>query len=1148
MIKWFFKFVTGEFFRLSFTGGGGGQQQQPQPTTTTQTMSNLPAWAQPYSEQLLGKAQALTDTNTNPYESYTGDRLAGFTPMQQQAFQNIGGMQVSPQTGQATGLAGLAGMGSMGAGANYMNMATNPAAIQAFMSPYQQNVTDWQKQQAISDYGRQLPGLGAGASQAGAFGGTRHALVESEAQRNLQNQLAGIQAQGSQNAFNAAQQAQQFGAGLGLQGYGQALQSANTLGQLGQQQYQQQMGINAAQQQAGAQQQAMNQQQLTNQYQDFLNRQNYPYQQLAFMSDILHGTPTGGVTTQQQYQATPSLWSNIGGLGQLAGGIGALYKSGIFGKEGGSVPGGLKSYASGGSVNPLNRLMSPNFSAGVDYETRAAQQGQPTMLPPIDLAQLSQVKQEVQRPSGIAGLPAPNLDQEQTFNAARGGIIAFAGEGPSLVGENLIVDSEGYPIGEATAETKPRVLETKEQQAQRQKIINERIAARDAARASAEAAGKPPVLETVGTDDVAMKRLQEQQAKRLAAARGAGLGATPEAVSAGKTAADLEIEKALGKTKPGIAGAAESAASTAPKTGIASAAESAASTAPKTGIAGAAGAAESAAAGAAKKQAAQSGLRGLLGRAGNFLTPKSLLGRAGGLGTAGMVGYEIGEAANRAGAQEAISDATEGMAFGDAGARAIAPSVLSARSGNDVFNVIAYGETGGKWDSMGSLGQVVKDTNNSRSYGSFGFNSQGGKNSTAGRFAAAYPELGLKGEPGTAEFTSSWKSATAKIPEKMAAAQKDFAQQNFIAPVVTDISKLGVPTNVAKDPRVVAYFADRNIQLGGMQTPENIKKAWEQSKGNIPAFLTKVNESDQKNLEALFPNALAQGRYSEEAHANRLNKRLMGALNIGSTTTAAVTADGRTALDRAADVVRRGRETAVKTAKEFVSPGSTYAEEAVATQMRDPNTGKIVNVLPDVPPLNKPDNTSAADDAKKQLEINAGNRAMEKAREAQTRGDKENADKWFNIGMALLASGSATLGARGAEAQGFGPLAAGIKAGMPVFAELSKQDKAERLRRQQLAETERAHRATEANNRYRIFESGIQAAAKRAFPTFDTMTPSEQAQAETVMRIRYIKSLPAEEQQALGYSPEFIRQQEGMLSAVPSGNRMKFDASGNPIK
>ena len=207
------------------------------------SQTNLPAWAQPYSEQLLGKAQALTDTNQNDYQSYGGERLAGFTPMQQQAFGNIANMQVSPQTGQATGLAGTAGLGGLDAGMNYMNMATSPAATQAFMSPYMQNVVDWQKQQAIMDYGRTLPGMGAQAAQQGAFGGSRQALQQSEAQRNLQNQLAGIQATGSQNAFNAAQQAQQFGANLGLQGLQTAGQAAQTLGQLGQSQYGQQMGI-----------------------------------------------------------------------------------------------------------------------------------------------------------------------------------------------------------------------------------------------------------------------------------------------------------------------------------------------------------------------------------------------------------------------------------------------------------------------------------------------------------------------------------------------------------------------------------------------------------------------------------------------------------------------------------------------------------------------------------------------------------------------------------------------------------------------------------------------------------------------------------------------------------------------------------------
>ena len=144
-----------------------------------------------------------------------------------------------------------------------------------------------------------------------------------------------------------------FRSNLGMQGLGLAGQAAQTLGQLGQQQYGQQMGINAALQQAGAQQQALQQQALTNQYQDFLNQMNYPYQQLGFMSDILRGMPTSGITTTQQYQAMPSLFSQIagglGGIGSLFGAYNAANKAegGIIGyKEGGEV-----GYADGGVMD-----------------------------------------------------------------------------------------------------------------------------------------------------------------------------------------------------------------------------------------------------------------------------------------------------------------------------------------------------------------------------------------------------------------------------------------------------------------------------------------------------------------------------------------------------------------------------------------------------------------------------------------------------------------------------------------------------------------------------------------------------------------------------------------------------------------------------
>ena len=155
------------------------------PTSQQVTQSNIPEWAIKYASENLGKAQALTDTAQNPYQQYQGQRIADFNPMQQQAFSGIAGMQPSAQTGQATGLAGMSGLGGLAAGQNYFQQASDPAAMAKLMSSYQQNVTDFQKQQAIQDYSRQLPGMGAAAANAGAFGGSRQAIAQSEAQRNL---------------------------------------------------------------------------------------------------------------------------------------------------------------------------------------------------------------------------------------------------------------------------------------------------------------------------------------------------------------------------------------------------------------------------------------------------------------------------------------------------------------------------------------------------------------------------------------------------------------------------------------------------------------------------------------------------------------------------------------------------------------------------------------------------------------------------------------------------------------------------------------------------------------------------------------------------------------------------------------------------
>ena len=136
-----------------------------------------------------------------------------------------------------------------------------------------------------------------------------------------------INAQQALQAQQLAEQSRQYGAGLGLQGLQTALSGANQLGNLGQTQYGQEMGITQLQNQFGGQQQQQVQNVLNQQQQDFTNAQNYPYKQLGFMSDMLRGLPL----TQQSstvYQAAPSMVSQAAGLGTAALGASKLFARG----------------------------------------------------------------------------------------------------------------------------------------------------------------------------------------------------------------------------------------------------------------------------------------------------------------------------------------------------------------------------------------------------------------------------------------------------------------------------------------------------------------------------------------------------------------------------------------------------------------------------------------------------------------------------------------------------------------------------------------------------------------------------------------------------------------------------------------------------
>ena len=284
---------------------------EPQPTSQNVTQTSIPEYAKPYVEKMLGKSEALTNA---PYQTYQGERIAGFTPMQQQAQQSAANLGPARQLGVGTQMAGLAGLGAMGAGQQYQNMATNPYSMQAYMSPYVQNALEPQMREAA----RQSALVGqqnqAQAVQQGAFGGSRSALVEAERQRNLGQQQADIYGRGMQSAFEQARQAQQFGSTLGLQGMQTAGQMAGTLGQLGQTQFGQQQQALQTQAQMGGQQQALEQQRLAQQYADFAAQRQHPYTQLAFMSDMLRGLPLSQYS-QTMYQQPTSPLATVAGLG-----------------------------------------------------------------------------------------------------------------------------------------------------------------------------------------------------------------------------------------------------------------------------------------------------------------------------------------------------------------------------------------------------------------------------------------------------------------------------------------------------------------------------------------------------------------------------------------------------------------------------------------------------------------------------------------------------------------------------------------------------------------------------------------------------------------------------------------------------------------
>jgi hypothetical protein len=255
-------------------------------------------------------------------QNIPGMQVAGLTAQQQQAMQMAGGIGgYQPYLGAASSALGAGIAGLQGAQQMY-----DPRSAQAFMDPYQQDVT----RDALAEMDRQAQmaqqGAAAGAVGAGAFGGAREGIQRAEAGRNLQDiksrRIFEDRSRNYQQAQQAAQQAFEMQQGRQMQAtgmYGQLAGQTAGLGQLGQQLY----GADIGQlQQAGALRQSQAQNVLDAQRQTQMLAQQEPFQRLSFASGILTGTPASQMTVQQQPGTNPFMQAaglGIMGLGAYKG-------------------------------------------------------------------------------------------------------------------------------------------------------------------------------------------------------------------------------------------------------------------------------------------------------------------------------------------------------------------------------------------------------------------------------------------------------------------------------------------------------------------------------------------------------------------------------------------------------------------------------------------------------------------------------------------------------------------------------------------------------------------------------------------------------------------------------------------------------------
>lgn len=369
---------------MSFTDFLFGGTAPPQTTSYSSTSANLPDWWSAYAQGLLSKTSAVAG---EPYQKFTGPRVAGLTPDQNQGFDVVRASTgvADPNLTQAgnlfdtaagtdsfaaaqPNLAAAGALNQVAAGQPYLDQAgqTFPQNVDAYMSPYMTNVTD-----RIAELGNRnltekiLPTVQDQFIAAGQPGSARASEFSSRAIRDTANEIAGQQSAALQQGYGQAGQLFQADASrqgalastagqltAGQQGVlsqlaqltgqltsdtaGRQITAGGKLADLGSLQQQTALKDAAALDAIGGTQQQQQQRNLDTAYSDFLEERNYPRENIALLNQALRGVNPPASTTSTGTAPATSMGSSP--LAQIAGtGLSAAALANLLKKRGGRV-------------------------------------------------------------------------------------------------------------------------------------------------------------------------------------------------------------------------------------------------------------------------------------------------------------------------------------------------------------------------------------------------------------------------------------------------------------------------------------------------------------------------------------------------------------------------------------------------------------------------------------------------------------------------------------------------------------------------------------------------------------------------------------------------------------------------------------------